>query len=95
VAYGCIRLLYNNINIWGDSSPTTGDYTKISDGAHGGKYWNRILILNKSVLVPEGSVYVEKNAYIVFNNITHENAIDSLEYYEKSLNNPLNLTIYE
>jgi hypothetical protein len=95
VAFGCIRLIYNNTNIWGDSSPTTGDYTKISDGAHGGKYWNRILILNKSVLVPEGSVYEEKNAYIVFNDITQENFIDSLEYYEKCLNNPLNVIIHE
>jgi hypothetical protein len=95
LAFGCIRLLYNNTNIWDNPSPTTGDYTKISDGARGGKYWNRILILNKSVLVPKGSVYEEKNAYIVFNNIPYENLGDSLEYYEKCLNNPLKVTIHD
>jgi hypothetical protein len=94
-ALGCIRLIYNNTNIRGIPSPTTGDYTKISDGAQGGKYWNRILILNKPVLISEGSVYKEKNAYIVFNNLSHTNLIDLFEYYEKCLHNPLKVTFLE
>jgi len=94
-ALGCIRLLYNNTNNCGIPSPTTGDYTKISDGAQGGKYWNRILILNESVLVPKGSIYAEKNAYIVFNKLSHSNLVDSLEYYEKCLDNPLQVTLAE
>lgn len=94
-ALGCIRLLYDNTNIGGNPSPTTGDYTKISDGAQGGKYWNRILILNKPVLVSEGSVYQEKNAYIVFNKLSYAKLVDSFEYYEKCLHNPLKVTFHE
>jgi hypothetical protein len=94
-AFGSIRLFYDNTNIWGETSLTTGDYTKISNGARGGKYWNRILILDKSILVPEGSVYAEKNAYIVFNLGEGENRFAEIEKYAKRLSHPLKLTVID
>jgi hypothetical protein len=43
-AYGSIRIEYDNINTQGSDSPTFHPHTMISDGAAGGKYWNRRLI---------------------------------------------------
>ncbi|HEX9973332.1 MAG TPA: hypothetical protein VGD14_14765 [bacterium] len=94
-AFGSIRLFYNNTNIWGETSPTTGDYTKISNGDRGGKYWNRILILDKITLVPQGSVYAEKNAYIVFKLGEGENRFAAIEQYAQRLNRPLKVKVID
>jgi hypothetical protein len=94
-AFGSVRLFYTNTNIWGDTSPTTGDYTKISNGARGGKYWNRILISDKSTLVPEGSVYAEKNAYIVFKLSEGENRFAEIEKYTMRMGRPLKVKVID
>jgi hypothetical protein len=65
-AFGSIRIRYDNINIRGFDSPTYLPHTKISDGAGGGKYWNRRLIHDHPTFVPRGSRYVEENIYILF-----------------------------
>ncbi len=95
LAFGCIRLFYDNTSIWGEASPTTGDYTKISNGARGGKYWNRILIIDKPTFVPEGSVYSEKNAYIVFKLSEGENKFAEIEKYAKRLSCPLKVKVID
>jgi len=94
-AFGSVRLFYDYTNIWGESSPTTGEHTKISNGARGGKYWNRILILNESILVPLGSVYAEKNAYITFKIHEGEKRFSEIEKYAKRLNNPLKVKVID
>ncbi len=94
-AFGSVRLLYDNTNTWGEVSLTTGDYTKISNGARGGKYWNRILILDKSILVPEGSVYAEKNAYIVFKLGKGENRFAEIDECANRLSCPLKLRVID
>jgi hypothetical protein len=65
-AFGSIRIRYDTINIQGFDSPTYLPHTKISDGAGGGKYWNRRLIHDHPTFVPMGSRYVEENIYILF-----------------------------
>jgi hypothetical protein len=65
-AYGSIRILYDIRNDQGLPSPTYMPHTKISNGAGGGKYWNRRLIHEKDTFVPAGSCYREENAYLLF-----------------------------
>ena len=65
--FGSIRLEYDNTNIQGQASPLYKEHTKISPSANNGRYWNRRLIHDHSTLIPEGSKYYEKNAYLVFN----------------------------
>ncbi len=65
-AFGSIRLKYDNKNEQGFDSPTYLPHTKISDGAGGGKYWNRRLIHEHPIFVPVGSRYIEENIYIFF-----------------------------
>ncbi len=93
VALGTIRLQYDNTNMWGNPSPSTGDYTKISDGAHGGKYWNRIIIDGESTMIDAGSKYTEKNAYILFELDEDTYPEIQMEKMEKILKNPLILKI--
>lgn len=87
-AFGSIRIMYDNTNQKGMLSPTYFPHTKISDGAEGGKYWNRRLIDEKLIFVPEGSLYVEENAYLVFE-ISKENKFKEIEHWAKILLNPL------
>ncbi|MCF7804352.1 MAG: hypothetical protein K9N46_08710 [Candidatus Marinimicrobia bacterium] len=94
-AFGSIRLLYDNTNIYGLASPVENPHTHISDGAGGGNYWNRRLIYEDWLYVPEGSRYREKNAYIVFS-IGESERFRTIEYYAKRLRNPLDIrVIYE
>jgi len=65
-AYGSVRILYDIRNDQGLPSPTYMPHTKISNGAGGGKYWNRRLIHEKDTFVPAGSCYREENAYLLF-----------------------------
>ncbi len=64
--YGSIRLKFDTGNAAGGPSPLYHPYTKISDGAGGGKYWNRRLVDERDTQVPAGSRYFEENAYVIF-----------------------------
>lgn len=91
-AFGTIRIKYDNVNHNGLPSPTLLPHTKISDGAKGGKYWNRILIQEYPLLVPEGSLYQEENAYIVFK-ITEKDKFKEIEEWMTTLRNPLEISV--
>ena len=86
-AFGSIRIVYNNRNEFGHRSPTYKPHTKISDGAGGGKYWNRRLIDDYPVLVPGGSKYYEQNAYLVFGIDSRQKFIH-IDFWAKRLRNP-------
>ncbi len=90
--FGVIRLKYDNTNSTGGLSPTYKPYTKITKSTENGRYWNRILIADTVMVVPKGSRYVEKNAYLVFKvgSIAPEREI---RYYAERLRNPLNVTV--
>jgi hypothetical protein len=91
-AFGSIRLKYDNTNRFGDPSPTWMPHTKISDGAGGGKYWNRRLIHEHLMFVPRGSRYVEKNAYLVFR-VNGPDKFESILEAAKRLRNPLRVDV--
>ncbi len=90
--YGSIRLEYDNTNSEGNLSTTYKPYTKISKGIHNGRYWNRVLIGEKDVLVKKGDRYKEKNAYLIFK--VDESAPEkAMQYYAERLMNPLAVTV--
>ncbi|MEJ2637820.1 MAG: hypothetical protein P8184_21360, partial [Calditrichia bacterium] len=91
-AFGSIRLKYDNTNRFGDASPTWMPHTKISDGAGGGKYWNRRLIHEHLTFVPGGSRYVERNAYLVFR-ATGTDKFASIRETAKKLRHPLRVDV--
>lgn len=91
-AFGSIRIKYDNTNQNGLQSPTYLPHTKISNGAEGGKYWNRILIDNTKIIVPKGSCYREENAYIVFK-INKEDKFKEIEEWMTILSNPLEISV--
>ena len=91
-AWGSIRLGYDNRNEAGEESPTYNAHTKISDGAEGGKYWNRRLIDENLTRVPGGSLYREENAYIVFS-IQDNDKFAGIKNWRKILKNPLQTTM--
>lgn len=91
-AFGSIRIKYDNTNTTGLPSPTYLPYTKISDGAEGGKYWNRRLINEKNMYVPKGSRYVEKNAYLIFE-ISQKNKFEEIINWMKIIKNPIEVTV--
>lgn len=93
-AFGSIRIKYDNTNQNGFQSPTYMPHTKISNGGEGGKYWNRILIDNTKLIVPQGSSYREENAYIVFK-INKENKFKEIEEWMTTLNNPLEISVIQ
>jgi hypothetical protein len=91
-AFGSIRLKYHNTNIYGEPSPTHLPHTKISDGAGGGKYWNRRLIDDHLTFVPRGSRYREENVYLLFQ-IDPVDKFKSIKEWTKRLKNPLKIII--
>ncbi len=91
-AFGSIRIKYDNTNKSGLTSPTYLPHTKISNGANGGKYWNRLLINEKLTFVPSGSFYVEENAYLVFR-ISRENKFKEILDWTNKVTNPVVVTI--
>jgi hypothetical protein len=93
-AFGSIRLRYDLINQFGGTSPVYQPFTKISDGAEGGKYWNRRLINEHLTYVPRGSHYAEKNAYLVFE-IDTTNTFKNIIYWIERLKNPIQSRILE
>ncbi|MFN2128031.1 MAG: hypothetical protein ACK2TU_09260, partial [Anaerolineales bacterium] len=64
--FGSIRLEYDNTNTNGQESPLYEPHTKITVSVNNGRYWNRRLINDHNTLIPAGSRYAEKNAYLVF-----------------------------
>jgi hypothetical protein len=92
-AFGSIRIKYDNTNQSGLPSPTYLPHTKISDGAEGGKYWNRRLIHEYPVFVPKGSCYIEENAYIVFK-INKENKFKEIRDWTARMRCPLKVNVY-
>lgn len=87
-AFGSIRIKYDNTSNWGLPSPTYFPHTKISDGAAGGKYWNRRLIHDHPVFVAAGSRYIEENAYIVFK-INKEDKFSEIEKWADQIRHPV------
>ena len=87
-AFGSIRLEYDNTNLSGSISPLYGEHTKITRSAGNGRYWNRRLINDHNTLIPSGSRYREKNAYLIFNT-NNEDGTYKLEEYHKRLIQPL------
>jgi len=90
-AFGSIRLNYDITNDSCLPSPTYSPHTKISDGANGGKYWNRCLIDFHYTLVPAGSRYIEENAYIVFK-ISEQDKFNEIEKWARIVQNPIEIT---
>ena len=91
-AFGSIRLKYDNTNTQGFKSPTYLPHTKISNGAGGGKYWNRRLIHEFPIFVPAGSRYIEENAYIVFR-LDRTDKFKEIKYWANRLSNPLRVSV--
>ncbi len=87
-AYGSIRIKYEIDNQWGKKSPVYNPHTKISDGAGGGKYWNRRLIDEYPMYVPKDSRYMEENAYLVFS-ISQEDKFKEINVWADRLRHPL------
>jgi hypothetical protein len=91
-AFGSIRLMYDIKNEKGFDSPTYFPHTKISDGASGGKYWNRRLIHESPIFVPKGSRYSEENAYIVFK-VADKNKFEDIQKWSQIIKNPLHVSV--
>jgi hypothetical protein len=87
-AFGSIRLEYDNTNLSGHFSPLYEEHTKITRSSGNGRYWNRRLINDHNTLLPAGSRYREKNAYLIFN-ANNEDGPYKIEEYHKRLSNPL------
>lgn len=87
-AFGSIRLEYDNTNLSGNISPLYEEHTKITRSSGNGRYWNRRLINDHNTLIPGGSRYREKNAYLIFN-ASNERDPYTIEEYHKRLSNPL------
>ncbi|MDL1876324.1 hypothetical protein FBQ85_14285 [Cytophagia bacterium CHB2] len=87
-AFGSIRLREDNTNSFGSPSPTFEPHTRISDGANGGKYWNRRLINERVTILPRGSRYAEENAYLVFK-IEESDRFAAIKYWAERLRNPI------
>ncbi len=92
-AFGSIRLKYSNDDQWGNESPVFHPHTKIRDGAGGGKYWNRRLIDENETYVPQGSQYIEENAYLVFS-ITDQDKFKEIKYWHGRLINPVQVQFF-
>jgi hypothetical protein len=87
-AFGSIRLGYDNTNLAGGKSPLYQEHTKITRSSGNGRYWNRRLINDHNTLIPAGSRYREKNAYLIFK-ISEGNDAHEIEEYYKILSSPL------
>lgn len=87
-AFGSIRLREDNTNSFGLASPTFEPHTKISDGANGGKYWNRRLVNERATILPTGSRYAEENAYLVFK-IENDDRLAAIKFWAERLRNPI------
>ncbi len=91
-AFGSIRILYDISNDQGLPAPTFLPHTKISNGAGGGKYWNRRLIHENDTFVPAGSRYREENAYLLFD-IGDPEKYGKIIYWADRLHEPIRVKV--
>jgi hypothetical protein len=91
-AFGSIRIRYNNLNQFGEPSPVYQPHTQIGEWLGGIKYWNRRLIHEKLTLVPKGSRYMERNAYLVFKT-DEKDRFESIKYWADRLLHPLEVKV--
>jgi len=87
-AFGSIRLEYDNTNLKEEPSPLYEEHTKITRSAGNGRYWNRRLINDHNTLLPAGSRYRAKNAYVIFK-VGDEDPSNAIKEYHKKLSQPL------
>lgn len=87
--YGLVslRIIYNNRNDEGKASPLFKPHTKISDSRGNGRYWNRRLIHEHKTMVPEGSAYREKNAYLILDDLNDISG--QINHYTGCLKSPV------
>ncbi len=90
--FGVIRLHYSVLDQYGHASPLAFPHTRVSNGKGGGKYWNRYLICDVNTFVPEGSRYMEKNAYLTFT-VDREDPLKMIRHYARALRNPVHINI--
>jgi hypothetical protein len=91
-AFGSIRICYDNTNLYGQPSPTYRPHTQIGEWLGGIKYWNRRLIHDHLTFVPEGSRYIEENAYLVFK-IGQDERFETIKYWTDRLRHPLEIYV--
>lgn len=91
-AFGSIRIVYDNTDIYGNESILYQPHTQIGEWLKGVRYWNRRLIHDHLTYVPAGSMYREENAYLVFKT-TEGNPLQDIQYWADRLRNPLNLKL--
>jgi hypothetical protein len=84
--FGSIRLYYDNTNIHGESSPLYQPHTKITRSANNGRYWNRRLVHDHNTMIPEGSRYKEKNAYLVFKAHPEDPSREIVNHHKRLMN---------
>lgn len=88
LAFGSIRIKYDNTNNFGTNSPLVQPHTQIGEWLAGIKYWNRRLIHDHLTYVPQGSRYIEENVYLIFS-IDEEDKFKSISYCADRLRNPV------
>ena len=89
IGYGLVslRLSYDNTNQKGKESPLFESHTKISSSKGNGRYWNRRLIHEHITLVPKGSEYHEKNAYLIIDDL--DDITGQINHYMQRLKSPI------
>ena len=92
LAFGSIRIRYDINNQFGEPSPLYQPHTQIGEWLAGIKYWNRRLIHDHLTFVPEGSRYIEENAYLVFQ-IGQKDRFETIKYWTERIYNPLKVKI--
>ena len=92
IGYGLVslRLSYDNTNQEGKESPLFEPHTKISASSGNGRYWNRRLIHEHNTLVPKGSEYHEKNAYLIIDDL--DDITGQINHYMQRLKSPITVS---
>ncbi len=83
-----VRLQYNNMDTNGRPSQMMNQHTRITKATKGGRYWNRILIIDQETEVNEGDQYMETNAYFVFKYVP-EDPSGEIRALHKQLSHPV------
>ncbi len=88
--FGSIRIKYDYTNADGAQSPMLNPETRISYAKGGGRYWDRRFLFSKtdSLIIPKGSRYTEKNAYVIFK-VNPENPAKEIEELYIKLTQPV------
>ncbi len=88
--FGSIRIHYDYTNADGAQSPMLNPETRISYARAEGRYWDRRFLFSEtdSLIIPKGSRYTEKNAYVIFK-INPENPAKEMEELYIKLTQPV------